>query len=115
MKPPKEESIEVSWKIEDPSVTVSVGTTFYFNFHRHGSVGEDRTFEIEDENIVEHIETDVHYKHPERMKPGWTGGDAELGKWFFKAIRPGKTEITVTKLFRFEVEDTYDVQVTVTE
>ncbi|TFG15066.1 hypothetical protein EU537_02170 [Candidatus Thorarchaeota archaeon] len=115
MKPPDSEPIEVSWKVDNPSVTLPVGTEFYFNFHRHGSVGEDRTFEIHDDSVVEHLETDIHYKHPERMKPGWTGGDAEIGKWFFKAIKHGKTIITVTKLFRFEVEDTYDVEVTVIE
>jgi len=115
MKPPNSEPVEVSWKVENPAVTIPVGSIFYFNFHRHGSVGEDATFEIVDEDIVEHMKTDVHYKHPERMKPGWTGGDAELGKWYFKAIKQGNAKIVVQELFRFEVEDTYVVDVTVTE
>jgi len=114
MKLRKDDPIEGSWKGGNASLTVEAGSTFFFNFHRHGSVGEDARFEIVDRDIIEHVRTETHYKYPERMKPGWTGGDAEAGKWFFKALKPGETKLIVQELFRFEVEETHVVDVTVT-
>ena len=94
MKPPKDEIIDVEWKAENPSVQISVGDTFRCRFHRHGSVGEDAEFEIDDTSIISHADTTSEYTHPEHMKkPGWTGGDAERCYWYFKAIAPGETTL----------------------
>ena len=90
-----------------------VGDVFYYRFHRHGSVGEDAEFEIKNNQIIEHIQTKTEYLHPERMKPGWTGGDAEKGEWFFKAVRKGKTTLLIRILFRFEVESECAIEITV--
>jgi hypothetical protein len=94
-------------------VTVEVGEQFYCEFTRHGSVGEDAEFEIDDTTVFIHEKTDTEYLHPERMKPGWTGGDAEKGRWFFKALRPGKATLTVHTVFRFEVQDVCRIEITV--
>ncbi|MFX0107982.1 MAG: hypothetical protein ACFE7R_06850 [Candidatus Hodarchaeota archaeon] len=110
MKPPQEDMTQIKCH-QKP--TVSVGEEFYFQFHRHGSVGEDVEFEIEDTTVVFHQRTDSEYLHPEKMKPGWTGGDAERCKWIFKALRPGKTKIKVRTLFRFEVESECQIEITV--
>ena len=86
-------------------VNLRVGEEFFYQFHRHGSVGEDAEFEITDTSVIRHDKTETEYLHPERMKPGWTGGDAESGQWFFTAIRPGNATLIVRTLFRFKVED----------
>ncbi|MFQ5834001.1 MAG: hypothetical protein ACE5H4_14955 [Candidatus Thorarchaeota archaeon] len=95
------------------SVTVQVGEKFYYEFHRHGSAGEDSEFEISDNTVIMHERTESEYLHPERMKPGRTGRDAELCKWFFKALRPGKATLTVRTMYRFEMKDECRIDVTV--
>lgn len=104
MKPPEQEVRRMECKKDGETLWLSVGDEFYVQFHRHGSVGEDAEFEIADDRIVTHIRTEAEYLHPERMKPGWTGGDAERGRWFFRAETPGETTFTIRILFRFSVE-----------
>ncbi|MHA1925050.1 MAG: hypothetical protein ACXABV_08730 [Candidatus Thorarchaeota archaeon] len=94
--------------------TVQVGERFAYLFHRHGSVGEDAEFEIDDDTVIYLEETEAEYVNPENMKkPGWTGGDAERGRWIFQALRPGKTILTIRIMFRFEVEEEQRIEFTV--
>lgn len=114
MKPPQDEITKVECNAEDAVLKLSVGDEFYYQFHRHGSVGEDAEFEIEDDSIVVHTKTETEYLHPENMKkPGWTGGDAEKGKWFFKALKAGGTTLKINILFRFEIESTCTLTIVV--
>ncbi|MCJ7817654.1 MAG: hypothetical protein MUP60_02280 [Candidatus Thorarchaeota archaeon] len=114
MKPPQDEIPKVECKGEDTVLKLSVGDEFYYQFHRHGSVGIDAEFEIEDNSILAHTDSETEYLHPEHMKkPGWTGGDAEKGKWFFKALKPGGTTLKINILFRFEVESTCTLTIVV--
>jgi hypothetical protein len=51
--------------------TVQVGERFAFLFHRHGSVGEDAEFEIDDDTVIYLENTEAEYVNPENMKkPG---------------------------------------------
>jgi hypothetical protein len=114
MKPPKEEIPRVECKGEDAVLKLSVDDEFYYQFHRHGSVGEDAEFIIDDVSIISHTDTETEYLHPEHMKkPGWTGGDAERGKWFFKAKKAGGTTLKINIIFRFEVESTCTITIIV--
>lgn len=114
MKPPQDEIVNVECKGEDTVLKLSVGDEFYYQFRRHGSVGEDAEFEIGDNSIVVHTDTETEYLHPEHMKkPGWTGGDAEKGKWVFKALKPGGTTLTVNIMFRYEVESSCTISIIV--
>ncbi|MHA1963305.1 MAG: hypothetical protein ACW97G_01855 [Candidatus Thorarchaeota archaeon] len=105
-------------KIECPKdghvVTLGVEESIYFEFHRHGSVGEIMEFEIKDESVLTHLRTETEYIHPEKMKyHDWTGGDAEKGKWFFKTIGTGTTSLVVSKIFRGTLESKCTVQIVV--
>jgi len=104
VKPESEEIRRVKCRGDDSITSLSVGEEFRYKFHRHGSVGEDATFEIGNTRIISHERTETVYLHPEKMKPGMTGGDAERGMWFFKAIAPGATTLTIFVMFRGEVE-----------
>lgn len=112
LKPPSEDPIVLDWKNES-QLSLSVGDMFLCKFHRHGSVGEDAEFDILDTDIICHEDTETKYLHPEKMKPGWTGGDAESGKWVFKALKPGKTTLTIKVLFRFDVESEHPIEIVV--
>ncbi len=113
MKPKNQELRRIVCAVGGFQVTVEVGEVFYCEFSRHGSVGEDAEFEIDDTTVFTHERTETEYLYPERMKPGWTGGDAERGKWYFKAHRPGKATLTVRTMFRFEVQDVCRIEITV--
>ena len=114
MKPPQDEISKVECKGEDTVLKLCVGDEFYYQFHRHGSVGEDAEFEIGDNSIIVHTDTETEYLHPEHMKkPGWTGGDAERGKWFFKALKAGGTTLKINIMFRFEIESSCTISIIV--
>ena len=114
VKPESEEIRRVKCRGDDSITSFNVGEDFCYKFHRHGSVGEDAKFEIGNAGIISHERTETEYIHIEKMKkPEWTGGDAERGKWFFKALRPGSTRLSVRILFRFEVESECTVKIVV--
>jgi hypothetical protein len=114
IKPDKEDIPRVLCAGDDSVLTFSVGDRFYYQFHRHGSVGEDAQFTIGDSSIVAHEKTETEYLYPENLKkPGWTGGDAERGMWFFKALRTGQTTLAIEELFRFEIESRCTINILV--
>ncbi|MHA2059604.1 MAG: hypothetical protein ACW976_02340 [Candidatus Ranarchaeia archaeon] len=88
------------------SLILPVGDQFSFSYHRHHSVGVDYEFTISDTTVIELIAHDHEYLHPERMKPGWTGGDKERCRWVFQAMNLGEATLTIRKVFRGEVEHT---------
>ncbi len=114
MKPPRDENRRVECKGDNTVLKLSVDDEFYYEFSRHGSVGVDAEFSIDDDSIISHTSTKAEYLHPEHMKkPGWTGGDAERGKWFFKAMKAGGTTLKINILFRFEVESSCTITIIV--
>lgn len=114
MKPPQDEIAKVECKDKDAVLKLSVGNEFYYQFSRHGSVGIDAEFEIGENSVIAHTDTETEYLHPEHMKkPGWTGGDAEKGKWFFKALKAGGTTLKINTMFRFEVESSCTISIIV--
>ena len=114
MKPPLDEVMRVDCTGEKSSIELHVGQEFYYQFHRHGSVGEDVEYVIGDESIISYLKTETQYLHPENLKkPGWTGGDAEQGRWFFKAIKTGTTTLTINILFRFDIENSCILHISV--
>jgi hypothetical protein len=113
MKPEKEAK-KIECRIDGDVVKLGVDETIFFEFHRHGSVGENMEFEIGNDSILSHLRTETEYIHPEKMKyPGWTGGDAEKGTWFFKTVGTGTTTLAVKKIFRGTLESICTVKIVV--
>ena len=111
---PENDIKEVECRKSGDEVTLGIDDTFFFEFHRHVSVGEEMAFEIGDESVLSHLRTETEYIHPEKMKyPEWTGGDAEKGKWFFKTIGAGTTTLEVSKIFRGTLESKCTVTIVV--
>ncbi|NWF95050.1 MAG: hypothetical protein HXY34_02810 [Candidatus Thorarchaeota archaeon] len=105
MKPNSKEVRRVECTQPECEVELGVGEEFYYQFHRHGSVGEETEFSIDRTDIVRHEKTSLEYVHPDRVRPGWTGGDMERGEWFFKAIKAGTARLTIRELFRGRLEN----------
>jgi len=96
------------------SHTLPVGTLFFFQYTRHGSVGEDATFEFNERGIIEFVGEEAEYLHPERIRePGITGADEERVRWIFRTAGPGEVIIHVKYLFRGTVEQECSVVIRV--
>ncbi len=113
MKPPEDEIQTVRCSGAESHVTVATGERFRITFHRHVSVGEDAEFVIRDPDLISHEKTTTEYLHPERLKPGFTGGDAERGTWLFRAMKPGTTTIVIRRMFRGDVDSECVLHVTI--
>ncbi|MHA2407676.1 MAG: hypothetical protein ACXACA_04845 [Candidatus Ranarchaeia archaeon] len=99
-------------KEESKTLLLQVGEQISFSYHRHYSVGIDFEFTISDSTVIALVADKHEYLHPERLKPGWTGGDKERCLWVFRAQNPGNTTLTIRKVFRGDVEHTCEFQVT---
>lgn len=114
MKPDEKEAKRIECRKDGDVVKLGKDELVSFEFYRHGSVGENMEFEIGDESILKHLRTETKYLHPEKMKyPGWTGGDAEKGTWYFETVGTGTTTLGVSKVFRGTLESKCTVKIIV--
>ncbi len=97
----------------ESAVSVRPGTCLVYRFHQHSSVGFEAEYQIADPEIVRFKEREIRYHHPEKLKPGWTGGDSAEGQFIFEALKPGKTVLRFQHLFRGELEREQTVAVEV--
>jgi hypothetical protein len=87
--------------------------TAYVTCELWGSVGIDCEYEISDEQILSFMKSEVKYRFPERMKPGWTGGDAAQKGLFFKAKQPGSVILKIHRMFRGHKEEMRSIRIIV--
>lgn len=114
MKPDEKEAKRIECQKDGDVVKLGKDELVSFEFYRHGSVGENMEFEIGNESILKHLRTETEYLHPEKMKyPGWTGGDAEKGTWYFETVGTGATTLAVSKIFRGTLESKCTVKIVV--
>jgi len=113
VKPKRERARRIERPPEGEAIEFKVGNRFYYQFRRHGSVGIDGEFDIEDTTVIQHEDTRFKYTHPENLKPGWTGGDDERGKWLFRALKAGETKITIRKMFRGRIDEQFSIRLVV--
>jgi hypothetical protein len=99
----------------DPAkpVTVKTGTKLIYSYRLHESVGFGADYQIANPAVLVFLKEDLKYLHPERMKPGWTGGDEAQAVFIFQAKTAGETTLTIRKLFRGKVEETIVYKVVV--
>jgi hypothetical protein len=76
------------------------GDRFFYTYPKWSSVGLGAKYFIEDKAVVEFVGNIVNYDHPIRMMIGMTGTDEGSGTFIFKALKKGKTKLTIRKDFR---------------
>ena len=86
--------------------TLELNEMAFVKCEQWGSVGIDCEYEISDDQIVSFIKSEVKYRYPERMKPGWTGGDSAEKILLFKANKPGSALLKIHRMFRGERKET---------
>lgn len=114
MKQKAPQASQIACSKEGSAYSFKLGATFFYEFLRHGSVGIEVEFEIANTGVVSLVNTEEEYLHPERMKPGWTGGDSQRGRWFFRADKKGNTTILIRNLFRGRLESECRIDIAVT-
>jgi len=94
-------------------ITLAPGRRMFYEYPLHLSVGVSCQYVIEDDTIVKLAENKEVYKQPERL--GIPGADAATGTFFFEAVKPGRTVVTLQHLFRGSIEKEIRVNVVVAE
>lgn len=95
------------------NVQLKVGTLCEWRFHKHESVGFDADYNVDNDGILEFQGVRTVYRHPERLKPGWTGSDEADAAFIFRVALPGTVKITFRRLFRFDPEGEEILTITV--
>ncbi len=90
--------------------TVAVGQKMEYTASVHGSVGAT-TKVTTDESIVKLIDTDFKYNNP--SKSDMPGGDSGKRTYTFEALQPGIGSLTIVDSFQGEVQNTYELEITV--
>jgi predicted secreted protein len=99
----------------DPAKPLQIkpGTKLIFTYRLHVSVGFGADYQIANPAVLVLLKEDAKYLHPERMKPGWTGGDEAQAVFIFQAKATGETALTIRKLFRGKVEEVIKYKIVV--
>jgi hypothetical protein len=90
---------------------VNVGQQLTYTASIHGSVGYTCEVYSSDENIVKFIDKKHEYDNP--ANSNMSGGDAATNTYTFEAIESGETSINVIKYFRGDIENSYELKITV--
>lgn len=99
--------------IEQAALTVPCGQRLVYDYPLHSSVGFDARYQIADPQVVGFVEQTADYHSLKRLIPGITGADKATGHFVFEALQPGSTTLTLEHLYRFEVEKTVTITITV--
>lgn len=93
--------------------TIKVGQKVYYSGHVHGSVGEAYRIWSDDPLILSQFKT--HFAYHKNQKTAGNGGDAATSTFVFKALKIGKTTLTVEEKFRGKVTKRYQIKIEVVD
>ncbi len=96
-----------------PEVRVRVGGVLQWTCPHHESVGIGSEVVIADPAVLALGSPELRYSHPDRLRPGITGGDAAVLTYTAEALAPGATELRVRSLFRGELDGERAIRVVV--
>ena len=97
----------------EKEIYLETGDCCTFSYYEHVSVGYTADFEIENLEVLGHLETNTKYEDPERMKTGMTGGDAAQTTFTFEGKESGTSLLIIRKYFRFDLEEEFRFRVTI--
>jgi hypothetical protein len=92
---------------------VKVGYTLTYSTNIHTSVGNEANVMVSDSVVLVQNESGFVYKNADNAN--MKGGDGGTRTYRFEAASPGKSLITIEKVFRGQVTDTYELTINVTE
>ena len=95
------------------SVVLKLNQLCYYSFELYESVGITAEYIIDNQLIIDCIERKSEFHSPEKMKKGMTGADSATGIFIFKALKMGKTILTIRHLFRGDTDNEVNILVTV--
>ena len=89
------------------------GDQCVFTYYEHVSVGYTAEFEIENSEILNHLETNTQYEDIERLKTKIAGGDAAQTTFTFEIQAKGTSLLIIRKYFRFDLEEEFRFRIIV--
>jgi hypothetical protein len=84
------------------SLNLKVGDRLFFTYPKWASVGIGAKYFIKGQTVVGFLGNIVSYDHTIRVMTGMTGADEGSGTFVFKAVRKGRTKLTIRRDFRGE-------------
>jgi hypothetical protein len=103
MQVPSNKSINID-ELKQNTQTIyklKVGGTISFKTKIHASVGLGAEYEFLDNKVVKLEDSKIIYDNPNFEG---VGGDAAMQKFTFKGLLKGKTEVTIKKMYRGNLE-----------
>jgi len=100
---------------EKTEAALKINEEAYYSFKKHESVGFTAEYTIDDQSILQCIDTKIEYHNPQRMKQDMPGADSATGTFIFKAVKEGTTILTVKHLYRGTLENEVKINVIVSK
>lgn len=89
--------------------TVKKGQRLEFSYERNGSIGTAADYRLEDETIIEYVETEVSTPNAEDE----LGGHNENVTFIFEALKIGTSKIIVQEYYRLEPKEKHEFIITI--
>lgn len=89
--------------------TVKKGQRLEFSYERNGSIGTAADYRLEDETIIEYVETEV--STPNAVEG--LGGYNENVTFIFEALKIGTSKIIVQEYYRLEPKEKHEFIITI--
>jgi hypothetical protein len=95
-------------------VVAEIGDEFYYEFKEHLIAGFSAEFEIEDESVIQHKNTETVYEHSGENKASDKNQPDMVSTTFsFKAVSKGTSILLIKNLFNFILESEYRFRIKV--
>jgi hypothetical protein len=107
------EILEKTDKRELAELKVKVDDVLFYEYESYDSVGMNAEYKISDLSVLIIYKEKTEYHYPEKLKKSVPGSDSGKGIFYFKAIKPGKVELTINHTFRRKQEREMIYKITV--
>ena len=95
-------------------VVAEIGDEFYYEFKEHLTAGCSAEFEIEDDSVIQHKNTETVYDHVRSEKDSDKNySDMVSTTFLFKAVSKGTSILLIKNLFNFILESEYRFRIKV--
>ena len=98
---------------QNAETTAALDAALTYTYRLWESVGFTAEYKISEPGILKMTDNDVKFHHLANLVPGYTGADEATATYSFKALKPGRTTLTIKELYRgkLKVEKSFKITV----
>ncbi len=89
---------------EIADLVVKENDVLYYEYESFDSVGMIAEYHISDLTVLIIYQEKTEYHYPERLKEAMPGADSGKGIFYFKALKTGRTTLTIKHTIRRKME-----------